>query len=137
MAGVNALATADVCGGIHPEHWNEHVQTLVNATVCSFRKTAENQSSQRFGQVRELVANPRHFSAAINYYLAANSASHYPLIEVRKELVNKNLQAALRQLGMVALSDEERLGSSINKIRRLWTTESLEAGEIVSTVARY
>ena len=137
IAGMNALATADVLAGIHPEHWNEHIQNLVKGTVFSFRETAESQSNQTFGQVREAVATPPYFSAAINYYLAAKSASYYPLDEIRKESVDMSLHAALRNLGMVALSDEENLRPSISKIRRLWTTELLQADEVKSALDRY
>jgi hypothetical protein len=33
LAGIQALATADVLADIHPKHWNDHVRDLVNARV--------------------------------------------------------------------------------------------------------
>lgn len=99
LAGIQALATADVLADIHPEHWNDHVRELVNATVFSFASAALNQAKQSDDFVPDTLVTPAQFSAAINYYLAAKSACYYPFAEEKEEKVLRNLQAAIRSLG--------------------------------------
>jgi len=137
LAGVHALATSDVLSGIHPDHWNEHVENLVNATVFSFTRTAEGLDGGGLVPIPQLMSTPANFSAAINYYLAAMTASYYPLHETRRDVISKNLNAALGLLGLVAQYDEDRLRNPIEKIRRLWTMELLPIDEVPSTLERY
>jgi hypothetical protein len=92
LAGLQALATADVLPAIHPEHWNDHVRDLVNATVFSFTSAASEQAEQAGDYVSGFVAARPQFSAAINYYLAAKSACYYPFTEERQEQVMRNAQ---------------------------------------------
>lgn len=130
LAGIQALATADALAGIRPEFFNDHVRDLVNATVFSFKSVADNQSKQSEDLVPDVLVNPAHFSAAINYYLAAKSACYYPLAEEREETVVQNLKSALRSLGLVAQYDEEKLRQPTDIIGRLWATELLPHDEV-------
>lgn len=137
LAGIQALATADVLADIQPEHWNSHVQDLVNATVFSFASAASRQAAQSESLVPDAIATPAQFSAAINYYLAARSASYYPFIEERREKVLRNLQAARRSLGLVAQYDEKKLRSPAMTLSELWAMELLPPDEIEAGLAGY
>ncbi len=137
LAGIQALSTADVLSGIHPEHWNDHVRDLVNATVFSFTSAATKQTKQSNGIVSDIIVASAQFSAAINYYLAAKSACHYPFTEERQEKVLRNIQASLGCLGLMAQYDEERLRSPTDTIRQLWAIEILPPGETETSLAIY
>ena len=101
IAGIHALATAQVLGNIQHEHWNDHVRDLVNATVFSFSSTAKVLSRKN----NPFKPAPTNLSAAINYYLAAKSACHYPFAEEREDKVEINLEAAHHCLESVAQYD--------------------------------
>ncbi len=137
LAGIQGLATADVLADIHPEHWNDYVRDLVNATVFSFSSAAAKQAKQNEDLVPDTLVTPAEFSAAINYYLAAKSASYYPLAEERQETVVRNLQSALRYLGLMAQYDEERLRDPATIIRQLWAMELLSPEEVETALATY
>jgi hypothetical protein len=137
LAGIQALATADVLADIHPEHWNDHVRDLVNATVFSFTASASRLAAQSDSLVPDVIATPAQFSAAINYYLAAKSACYYPFVEERREKVMQNLQAALRSLGLMAQYDEEKLRQPATAIRELWARELLLPDETETALANY
>jgi hypothetical protein len=137
LAGIQALATADVLADIHPEHWNDHVRDLVNATVFSFTSAASKQAKQSDDLIHNTVVTPAQFSAAINYYLAAKSACYYPFAEERQEKVLRNIQASLRSLGLMAQYDEERLRTPATILRQLWTMELLPPDEIETALASY
>jgi hypothetical protein len=137
LAGIQALATADVLADIHPEHWNDYVQDLVNATVFSFASAAAEQAKQSEDIVPDAVVTPAHFSAAINYYLAAKAACYYPLAEERCETVVRNLRFALQSLGLMAQYDEEQLRQPAGTIRQLWAVELLQPDEIEIELATY
>ena len=137
LAGIQALATADVLADIHPEHWNDHVRDLVNATVFSFTSAATNQAKQSGNLISDTAVTPPQFSAAINYYLAAKSACYYPFAEERQEKVLRNIQASLRSLGLMAQYDEERLRTPATILRQLWTMELLPPDEIETALASY
>jgi hypothetical protein len=135
LAGIQALATADVLADIHPEHWNDHVRDLVNATVFSFTSAATKQAKQSV--IHDTAATPAQFSAAINYYLAAKSACYYPFAEERQEKVLRNIQASLRCLGLMAQHNEETLRKPATILRQLWATELLSPDEIETALANY
>jgi DNA/RNA endonuclease G (NUC1) len=137
LAGIQALATADVLADIHPEHWNDHVRDLVNATVFSFTSAASKQAKQSDDFIPDTAVTPAQFSAAINYYLAAKSACYYPFAEERQEKVLRNIQASLRSLGLMAQYDEERLRTPATTLRQLWTMELLPPDEIETALASY
>lgn len=137
LAGIQALATADVLADIHPEHWNDHVRDLVNATVFSFTSAATKQAKQSDDLIPNAAVTPAQFSAAINYYLAAKSACYYPFAEERQEKVLRNIQASLRCLGLMAQYDEERLRKPATILRQLWTMELLPPDEIETAFASY
>jgi hypothetical protein len=137
LAGIQALATADVLADIHPEHWNDHVRDLVNATVFSFTSAATKQAKQSDDLIPDTAVTPAQFSAAINYYLAAKSACYYPFVEERQEKVLRNIQASLRCLGLMAQYDEERLRKPATTLRQLWTMELLPPDEIETALASY
>ncbi len=137
LAGIQGLATADVLADIHPEHWNDYVRDLVNATVFSFSSAAAKQAKQSEDLVPDTLVTPAQFSAAINYYLAAKSACIYPLGEERQETVVQSLQSALRSLGLVAQYDEKKLREPATRIRQLWTMEILSPDEIETALATY
>jgi len=137
LAGTQALATAEVLAGIHPEHWNDYVQDLVNATVFSFASAAAEQAKQSEDIVPDVIVTPAQFSAAINYYLAAKSACYYPLAEERQETVVRNLRSALQSLGLMAQYDEEQLRQPAGTIRQLWAMELLQPDEIETELATY
>jgi hypothetical protein len=137
LAGLQALATADVLADIHPEHWNDHVRDLVNATVFSFASAATKQAKQSDDLLHDTAVTPANFSAAINYYLAAKSACYYPFAEERQEKVLRNIQASLRCLGLMAQYDEDRLRIPVSTLRRLWTMELLSPDEIDIALANY
>ncbi len=130
LAGLQALATADVLADIHPEHWNDHVQDLVNATVFSFSEAAIAQAKESEGIMADKVFAPAHFSAAINYYLAAKAASYCPFVEEQRDKVIRNAQEALRLLGLVAQYDENELRQPASKIRELWEHELYSPAEL-------
>lgn len=137
LAGIQALATADVLADIHPEHWNDHVRDLVNATVFSFTSAATKQAKQSDDLIPDKAVTPAHFSAAINYYLAAKSACYYPFVEERQEKVVRNIQSSLRYLGLMAQYDEEGLRKSATTLRQLWAMELLPPDEIETVLASY
>jgi hypothetical protein len=137
LAGIQALATADVLADIHPEHWNDHVRDLVNATVFSFSSAATKQAKQGDDLLPDAAVTPAQFSAAINYYLAAKSACYYPFAEERQEKVLCNIQASLRCLGLMAQYDEERLRKPATTLRQLWAMELLPPDEIDIALASY
>jgi hypothetical protein len=137
LAGIQALATADVLADIHPEHWNDHVRDLVNATVFSFTSAANKQAKESDDLIPDTAVTPAQFSAAINYYLAAKSACYYPFAEERQEKVLRNIQASLRCLGLMAQYDEERLRKPATTLRQLWTIELLSPDEIETAFASY
>lgn len=137
LAGIQALATADVLADIHPEHWNDHVRDLVNATVFSFTSAAAKQAKQSNDLIPDTAVTPAQFSAAINYYLAAKSACYYPFVQERQEKVLHNIQASLRCLGLMAQYDEERLRKPATTLRQLWTMELLPPDEIETALASY
>jgi len=137
LAGIQALATADVLADIHPEHWNDHVRDLVNATVFSFTSAAAIQTKQSDDFIPNAAVTPSQFSAAINYYLAAKSACYYPFAEERQEKVLRNIQASLRCLGLMAQYDEVKLRKPATTLRELWTMELLPPDEIETALASY
>ncbi|MAT98220.1 MAG: hypothetical protein CL608_13830 [Anaerolineaceae bacterium] len=123
MAGVQALATVDAYEGLKQDFWNEHLSKLVQATCYSFGTAA--QAQQAADRVPDVLVNPAQFSAALNYYLAAKTACYYPFLKERQSLVETNLAAAQRALGMVAQYDEENLRQPIESLRQLWDYELL------------
>lgn len=137
LASLQALATADVLKAIHPEHWNDHVQDLVNAAVFSFSSTASEAAQQSDDLIPDVIVPPSQFTAAINYMLAARSACLYPFAEQREETVVQNLQSASRSLGLVAHYNEQRLRQPINTIRQLWALELLPPDEAETTLTTY
>ena len=137
LAGIQALATADVLADIHPEHWNDHVRDLVNASVFSFSSAAARQARQSDDLIPNAVIPPSQFSAAINYYLAAKSACYYPFAEERQETVQSNVMSALRSLGLMAQYDEDSLRQPANTIRQLWTMELLPPEETEAILATH
>jgi hypothetical protein len=137
LAGIQALATADVLADIHPEHWNDHVRDLVNATVFSFTSAANKQAKESDDLIPDTAVTPAQFSAAINYYLAAKSACYYPFAEERQEKVLRNIQSSLRCLGLMAQYDEEKLRQPATTLRHLWAMELLSPDEIETVLASY
>jgi hypothetical protein len=137
LAGIQALATADVLADIHPEHWNDHVRDLVNATVFSFTSAAAKQAKQSDDLIPDIAVTPAQFSAAINYYLAAKSACYYPFVEERQEKVTRNIQSSLRCLGLMAQYDEVSLRKPATTLRQLWAMELLPQDEIETALASY
>ena len=137
LAGVHALATSDVLSGIHPEQWNDHIESLINATVSSFVQTAENLDGQGLKIIPNALSTPAYFSSAINYYLAAMTASSYPLHESRQDVVTINTQNALAALGLMAQFNEDRLRDRTERIKRLWAMELLPNIEVKTTLERY
>lgn len=137
LAGIQALATADVLADIHPEHWNDHVRDLVNATVFSFTSAAAKQAKQSDDLIPDIAVTPAQFSAAINYYLAAKSACYYPFVEERQEKVTRNIQSSLRCLGLMAQYDEVSLRKPATTLRQLWAMELLPPDEIETALASY
>jgi hypothetical protein len=137
LAGIQALATADVLADIHPEHWNDHVQDLVNATVFSFTAAAARQRKQSTDLLSDSVVTSPRFSSAINYYLAAKSAGYYPLAEGRRESVVRNVRDSVSALGLMAQYDEENLRVPANTLKDLWALELLPANEIAVALASY
>lgn len=137
LAGIQALATADVLADIHPEHWNDHVRDLVNATVFSFSSAASKQAKESDDLVPDAAVTPAQFSAAINYYLAAKSACYYPFAEERQEKVLRNIQESLRCLGLMAQYDEEGLRKPATTLRQLWAMELLSPDDTETALAIY
>jgi hypothetical protein len=137
LAGIQALATADVLADIHPEHWNDHIRDLVNATVFSFTSAATKQAKESNDLIPDTAVTPAQFSAAINYYLAAKSACYYPFAEERQEKVLRNIQASLRCLGLMTQYDDERLRKPATTLRQLWAMELLSPDEIETALANY
>lgn len=137
LAGIQALATSDVLAGIHPEHWNDHVDELVNGAVYSFASVAKNQAYQNEDIIPDMLVAPAHFSAAINYYLAAKTACYYPLAEHRYDVVIQNLKSALQQLGLVAQYNEEKLRLPTDNIKRLWAMELVSPNDFEKEIDTY
>jgi len=69
IAGLHALATADVIGDRYPQYWQEQVEDLVNATVHSFASAAAKLERYSERRVANPLVRPPLFSAAINRYL--------------------------------------------------------------------
>ncbi len=99
IAGLQALATADVIGDRYPQYWEERVEDLVNATIHSFSSAAMNLEERR---LTDPLARPPLFSAAINRYLAAQAACQYPLLDDREQRVHSHLKAALALVGRMS-----------------------------------
>lgn len=137
LAGLHALSTADVLANIHPEHWNDYVQDLVNASVFSFISAAAKQDQQKDDLVPDALVTPAHLSAAINHYLAAKTACYYPLAEDRQDIVVRNLRAALRSIGLMAQYDEQQLRQPANTLSKLWSWELLQPDQIQTELATY
>jgi len=137
LAGLQALSTADVLADIHPEHWNHYMQDMVNAAVFSFNAAASKQGQQSRDVIPDVVVTPAHCSAAINYYLAAKSASYYPLAEDRRDIVTGNLRSAVQSLGRTAQYDEEKLRLPADTLGRLWAWELLPPDEVETELATY
>lgn len=126
MAGVQALATVDAYEGLKQDFWNEHLSKLVQATCYSFGAAAEAQAKQAADRVPDAIVNPAQFSVALNYYLAAKTACHYPFLKERQVLIETNLADAKRALGIVAQYDEDKLREPVETLRQLWSYELLE-----------
>jgi hypothetical protein len=137
LAGLQALSTADVLANIHPEHWNDYVQDLVNASVFSFTSAAAKQNQQNEDTVPDVLVTPAHFSAAINHYLAAKTACYYPLAEDRQEVVVQNVRSALCSVGLMAQYDEEQLRQPADMLSKLWAWELLPPDQIETELATY
>lgn len=137
LAGIQALATAEVLADIHAEFWNDHVGELVNGTVYSFSATAAHQVSQTTDVVPDALWTPALFSAAINYYLAAKAVGYYPLTTKREHTVTQNIEEALRSLELMAQSDEERLRAPVDTFRQLWGKELLPPDQAETVLALY
>jgi hypothetical protein len=137
LASLQALSTADVLSGIHPEHWNDYIQDLVNGAVFSFTSSAAKQGQQGQDLVPDTLVTPAYFSAAINHYLAAKTACYYPLAEDRQQVVVQNVRSALQCLGLVAQYDEERLREPVDTLGRLWAWEVLPPDQIETELATY
>lgn len=132
LAGIYALSTAEVLGNIHQEHWNDHIRNLVNATVFSFSSAAKVLSKQMDSSLPLKFYAPSYFSAAINYYLAAKSACHFPFAEESENKVKRNLRAALYCLELLLQCDEATLLTPVDKIQQLWIRELLPQDKIAS-----
>jgi tetratricopeptide (TPR) repeat protein len=135
IAGLHALATADVIGDSYPQYWQEQVQDLVNATVHSFVSAADKLEHSA-PRIANSMVRPPLFSAAINRYLAAQSACQYPLLEDRQQLVTTHIRKAVGLVGRVAQRDESSLRESANQLRGVWTRTVLpekEADLLLST----
>lgn len=129
LVGIRALSTADVLEGIHPEHWNDHVQDIVNATVFSFKSTAQHYSTSTLG-------SPTGFSSAINYYLAAKSAASFPLLDERREKVFDNIKLALQALGDVAQYHGD-LRQPTDNLKYLWALETVMPSDVEAELSTY
>lgn len=137
VAALHALATADVLADIHPEHWRDHLEDLTNAAICSFAQTAKKQDGQADDYVPDTLVTPGHFSAALNYYLAAKSAAHVPLIAERREKVTDNLRKAVKSIGCMAQYNEERLRPIANKLIMGWAGELLQPKDVELELSGY
>lgn len=129
LAGVCALATADVLENIDRDHWHEHLTDLVNAAVFSFKSAADQQVKQADNLVPDVLVTPALFSAALNYYLAARTAALYPNGPGQYEMIRENWQAASRALRLVGQYDEANLAGNTTLLYQLWTRELLPPDE--------
>jgi hypothetical protein len=129
IAGLQALATADVIGDRYPQYWQEQVEDLVNATVHSFASVAAKLERDSERRVANSLVRPPLFSAAINRYLASQAACQYPLLEGRQQLVISHITGAVRLIGRMAQQDEVRLRDSANQLRDIWARTSLPEEE--------
>jgi hypothetical protein len=135
LAGLQALATADVLADIHPEYWNDHIQELVNASVFSFSSSATRLAESN--SLTGALGTQAQFSAAINYFLAAKASCLYPFADDRREIVLRNTQCAMRSLGLMAQYDEDKLRPPAVVIRELWARELLPEAEREGALASY
>ena len=135
QAGIYALATAEVLARIHRDQWNDHVQDLVRTTVHSFESTAARLAKPNI--IRDALVPPAHLSAGINYYLAAKAASYYPLAENRQEVVTRNVESALKSVGVMAQYDEDSLRQPADAIKQLWARELLPPTESETALATH
>jgi hypothetical protein len=135
IAGLQALATAEVIGDRYAEYWQERVEDLVNATVHSFALTAAKLEQDGERRVSNPIACPPMFSAAINHYLAAQVAGQFPLLEHREENVIKHLTRAVGMIGRVAQQEEERLRDPANELRAVWSRTLLSEGDAEGLLA--
>jgi hypothetical protein len=129
VAGLQALATADVIGDRYPQFWQEQVEDLVNATIHSFSSAAARLERESERRISSRVARPPLFSAAINHYLAAQTACQFPLLGDRQRLVTAHIAAALGTLGRLARQDEPNLRDSANQLREMWARTVLPGDE--------
>ncbi len=80
--------------------------------------------------VSNSIVRPPLFSAAINRYLAAESACQYPLLEDRQQLVTTHIRKAVGLIGRVAQRDESSLSrESADDLRGVWTRTVLPETE--------
>ncbi len=136
IAGLHALATADVIGERYPEYWEEQVESLVNATIHSFASTASKLEVQPDRSISQPLTRPRYFSAALNRYLAAQTSCQYPLLDGRQDLVKTQITAAMGLLGRVAQQSEQALREPADQLRGVWVRTVLpedEADVILAT----
>lgn len=129
VAGLQALATADVLGDRFPQAWQEQVEDLLNATIHSFSSAAAAFESASTNIVLNPLIRPPLFSAAINRFLAAQVACQYPLLEDRHRIVNTHLVAALQAIGRMAQSDETCFRLPVSQLRELWVRALLPLEE--------
>ncbi len=129
IAGLYALATADVIGERYPQYWQEQVEDLVNATVHSFASAAATLERDSERRVANPLVRPALFSAAINRYLAAQVSCQYPLLEDRQQLVTAHITGAIGLIGRVAQQDEASFRESANQVRDVWTRTMLPEQE--------
>ncbi len=137
LAGIHALATADVMDSVHPEFWNERLHEIVHATEHSFRKVAKRQARESEDLVPDILVTPALFSAAINYYLAATTSCYSPFIDKSRDMVTDNLKEALRCVGLMAQYDEKKLRPVADRLRILWVYELLPPDEIEAALATF
>lgn len=135
IAGLQALSSVDVLGDRYPQSFDEEAKNLVNGTVASFTRLAEKQEAEFNDWVPNAVVTPPIFSAAINRFLAAQAACQYPLLENRGDRVRHELEAALRDLALVAQYDEQRLRTRIADLRQIWARIVLPPDEAETALA--
>jgi len=129
IAGLLALATADVIGDRYPQFWQEQVEDLLNSTIHSFASTATKLERDSESLAANPLARPPLFSTAINRYLAAQAACQYPLIEDRQQIVNSHIKAAIGLAGRVAQQDEAGMRGPANQLREMWVRTVLPEEE--------
>lgn len=137
IAGLQALATADVIGERYPRYWQEQVEDLVNATVHSFASTAAKLERDSQRRVANPLVRPPLFSAAINRYLAAQAACQYPMLEGRQQVVTAHITGAIGLIGRMARQDEVSFRESANQLRGVWIRTVLpeeEADLLLATI---